>query len=84
MLPFAWFRSWLAMIYRAARGLNVELTDDIRGVFDRMLATDEAIRHASPRPTVPLICGDAWLGAADGAPEGPGEERRRDQEEGQA
>ncbi len=40
------FRAWLINIYKTLRGLNVELNDEIRAVFDRMLATDEEIRAA--------------------------------------
>lgn len=43
---FARFRSWLVGIYRVIRNLNVELDDEMRGVFDRMLATDEQIAAA--------------------------------------
>ena len=41
--PFARFKKWLLRIYRQARQLNVELTDDVRGVFDRLLATDAEV-----------------------------------------
>lgn len=40
------FRSWLMELYKTLRGLNVTLTDDVRAVMDRMLATDEAIAEA--------------------------------------
>lgn len=40
---FSRFRAWLLGIYRSLRGLNVDLTDEVRGVFDRLLATDQAI-----------------------------------------
>ena len=43
--PFERFRSWLLAIYRSLRQLNVELSDDVRGVFDRMLATDAEIQR---------------------------------------
>lgn len=43
---FARFRAWLIAIYRTMAGLNVELSDDVRAVFDRMLATDQAIAEA--------------------------------------
>jgi hypothetical protein len=38
------FRSWLLDVYKQLRGLNVTLTDDVREVFDRMLASEEQIR----------------------------------------
>lgn len=43
---FRSFRAWLTKIYRDARGLNVELSDPVREVMDRMLATDDEIRAA--------------------------------------
>lgn len=43
---FARFSTWLLRVYRTMRHLNVTLDDDIRGVFDRMLASDEAIAEA--------------------------------------
>jgi hypothetical protein len=41
---FRRFKQWLVSIYRNIQKLDVELNDDIRGVFDRMLATDEQIK----------------------------------------
>jgi len=43
---FARFRAWLLGIYRSFRSLNVQLTPEVRHVFDRMLATDAAIEAA--------------------------------------
>jgi len=43
---FHTFKNWLISVYRQASGLNVEMTDEIRGVFDRMLATEEEINLA--------------------------------------
>lgn len=43
---FEKFRAWLLSVYRRALGLNVEISDAMRGVFDRMLATDEEIQAA--------------------------------------
>lgn len=43
---FEKFRAWLLSVYRSLRGLNVEINDELRGVFDRMLATDEEIAQA--------------------------------------
>ncbi len=52
---FAQFRAWLLRLYKQARGdLNVNMSDGIRRVFDRMLATDaqrqaaEAANHGGP------------------------------------
>jgi hypothetical protein len=43
---FSRFKAWLVRIYRDLRGLNVRLTDEVRGVMDRMLATDAEIATA--------------------------------------
>ena len=43
---FQRFRAWLLRIYKAARNLNAPLNDDVRQVFDRMLATSDAIELA--------------------------------------
>jgi hypothetical protein len=44
---FATFRAWLLGIYRSLTRLKVELTPEVRQVFDRLLATDQAIAEAS-------------------------------------
>lgn len=43
---FAKFRAWLLNIYKSIRGTNAELSPEVRGVMDRMLATDSAIEEA--------------------------------------
>ncbi len=43
---FRRFRAWLLEVYRKLRGLNVTINDEVRGVFDRMLATDAEIETA--------------------------------------
>ena len=47
---FRRFRSWLVNVYKSLsdfmRGRNLELNDEIRQVFDRMLATDEDVKTA--------------------------------------
>lgn len=40
------FRVWLTRIYRNLTGMGVELNDDVRGIMDRLLATDEEIAQA--------------------------------------
>jgi hypothetical protein len=40
------FKKWLTKIYPFAQMLKVELTPEIRGVFDRILATDAEIEEA--------------------------------------
>lgn len=44
---FRSFRQWLVSIYKDIRNLNVVLSPEIRGVMDRMLATDEEIGKAT-------------------------------------
>lgn len=43
---FEKFRAWLISVYRRLAGLNVNISDDIRRVFDRMLASDAEIAKA--------------------------------------
>ena len=43
---FARFKAWLVQVYREISRLNVKLNDDVRGVFDRLVATDEEISAA--------------------------------------
>lgn len=38
---FATIKQWMLNIYRQAKGLGIELTPEIRGVFDRLLASEE-------------------------------------------
>lgn len=43
---FSRFKAWLTQIYRDASRLNVQLNDEVRRVFDRLLATDDEIAVA--------------------------------------
>lgn len=43
---FQRFRAWLLNVYRSIASLDINLTPEIRGVFDRMLATTEEIKLA--------------------------------------
>jgi hypothetical protein len=38
--------AWLKNVYRSIKGLGVELTPEVRGVMDRLVATPDAIREA--------------------------------------
>ncbi len=42
---FRRFKKWLCEIYRSLTELDVELSDKIRGVYDRMLAAEEAVER---------------------------------------
>lgn len=43
---FETLSAWLLQVYRSIRNLNVVLDDEVRGVFDRLLATEEEIEKA--------------------------------------
>lgn len=43
---FSRIKSWMLSVYKTLRGLNVELTPEVRTVFDRMLASEDAIKEA--------------------------------------
>jgi|GEM_PF-4102149 len=42
---FRRFKKWLTDIYKSLTELNVELSDDVRAVYDRMLASEESIEQ---------------------------------------
>ncbi len=46
---FQLFKSWLLAIYGTVEALKTPIDDDIRAVFDRMLATDTAIADGQAR-----------------------------------
>lgn len=53
---FARFRAWMLNVYRQLTSLNVELDDEVRGVMDRLLATNEEILAAeAARGYAPLF-----------------------------
>lgn len=56
---FARVRAWMLSIYRSLTQLNVSLNDEVRGVFDRMLATDEQIAQAEQEASVEALFIDA-------------------------
>lgn len=43
---FAKFRRWLTEVYKSVKQLNVVLSEDVRAVFDRMLAAEGAVAEA--------------------------------------
>jgi hypothetical protein len=47
---FKHFRAWLINVYVSQRELGVELSPEIRGVMDRLLATDREIAAVSSQP----------------------------------
>lgn len=63
---FARFKAWLVAIYDALKQgrLDVTLTDEIRGVFDRLLATDQQITAAKAQ-AVPIFTTAVDAGMTD-------------------
>jgi hypothetical protein len=75
---FSRFRAWLINVYRSISALNVTLTDEVRGVMDRMLATnDEILQAEAARNYAPLFKTAEEMGATP-------EEWRSYQEQGMA
>lgn len=56
---FRRFKSWLITIYRTMRGLDVTLSDEVRQVMDRLVATEEAIEQASDELNARQLFGSA-------------------------
>lgn len=53
---FQRFRAWLVNVYKSVRDLNVQISPEMRGVFDRLLATNENIKAAeAARAYMPLF-----------------------------
>ncbi len=53
---FAKFKNWLVQIYQTIKGLGAPINDDIRGVFDRMLAEEPSRTVVAPeRESQPSI-----------------------------
>lgn len=59
---FRTFARWLVQVYKAMRGnLNVSLDDQMRQVFDRLLATEEQIAAAEARARIEPLFTDAAM-----------------------
>lgn len=54
-LAFRRFARWLTKLYRDIRQLNVDLNDDMRGVMDRMLASEDEIAFARRHMGLDLV-----------------------------
>lgn len=61
---FESFRKWLVTIYRSMLLLDVEINDEIRGVFDAMLATEQEITDAQALAAQMALLDEAYLQAA--------------------
>ena len=58
---FSRLKAWMVAIYRVIKTLKVNLDPEIRGVFDRMIATDDAIDDAEGREgTRAILPADAF------------------------
>ena len=64
---FEQFRAWLLQVYKQVRGdLRVNVTDDIREVFDMLLATDEEIKIAeADNAGAPIATSATELGVSE-------------------
>ncbi|PQM29398.1 acetyltransferase [Sphingopyxis lindanitolerans] len=56
---FETFKTWLTNIYRSAQRLNTPVTDEIRGVMDRLLATDDELQAAGQHQSIDMMFDDA-------------------------
>lgn len=64
---FARFKRWLIGVYKDLTRLNVQLTDEVRGVFDRLVATDEQITAAEQVSNAIPLFADAQAAGMTGA-----------------
>jgi hypothetical protein len=53
---FARFRAWMLSVYKSLKGAPGDFTPEVRGVFDRMIASEDAIHQAEmARKYMPLF-----------------------------
>ena len=65
---FARFRDWLIEIYKSATALNVQITDEVRAVMDRMLDSKAKAPQSPPGGDVPpprVMAGEATAADLD-------------------
>jgi ribosomal protein S18 acetylase RimI-like enzyme len=55
---FARFKLWLTDIYKTIKGLDVELTPEVRDVFDRLVASQDEINAAKGKLEFKSVFGD--------------------------
>lgn len=55
---FHTFRTWLMKVYQQASQLNVEVTPEVKSVFDRMFASDEQIQDLENNGDLKVMFGD--------------------------
>lgn len=78
---FAKFKEWLTQIYRDLSGLGTEISPEMRGVFDRALATPEEI---AGKPGADISAGQAASAARAGTEGVEGSEQGSPQSAGAA
>jgi hypothetical protein len=64
---FSSFKAWLLRIYQSALRLNVSLTPEIRGVMDRMLATDQELVEVREAQQMTALFSEKPDGMSDAA-----------------
>jgi GNAT superfamily N-acetyltransferase len=63
---FSKFRSWLVAVYRTLTGRGIDVPEDVRGVMDRLFASEEAIAAAQrERSFKPLFSNAATAGVSE-------------------
>lgn len=59
---FARFKAWLTAVYKDIRNLGMPLTEEVRGVMDRMFASEEAINRTAELEKLTPIFGNKEVG----------------------
>ena len=62
---FAKFRAWLTELYKSMRSLDVELSPEITGVFDRLVSTEQDLADAGADSLQPLFTEMTQSGMGD-------------------
>ena len=62
---FVNFARWLSLLYKRITQIKVPINDEIRGVFDRMLATNEQIKEANSYKNIDDYKGEALFNDLD-------------------
>lgn len=83
---FDHFKNWLVQIYKGLLANDVQITDPVRGVMDRMLATDAEIarKKASDAKEAPAVAKNATAQVKPGAARGDAETQQQDESFNQA
>ena len=63
---FSKFKVWIQAVYKFLTRLDVQLTDEVRGIMDRMLASEEEIAAANARAAAAPLAADQAAASALG------------------